>query len=193
MGSPHAGAARPGDRLAGPPHRLRLRPASRGRARGPRARGHRPGPRSLLHGDEAGVGDRARRRRRESCRRNGRQLARSAPVRRARPRNRRFECIAHLALRHRARCVERGDGRSLRRADHQPASRGRLDRAHLDDRPWGVRRHCGTDLRHRRRPAGCSLRPGLHRQSAWPRTLTAPVRSCSCRPARIELRPGPEC
>ena len=35
------------------------------------------------------------------------------------------------------------------------------------------------DRRHRRRPAGGALRPGLLRRPGWPRTPTAPAASCS--------------
>ena len=93
--------------------------------------------------------------------RHGRRLVDLEPHRRRGLRHRRHERQPHDAVRHRPAAVGRGARRAAARADRPPPGRGRVERA--------GRRHLGSvrrarrhpDQRHRRRPAGGAVRPGL--------------------------------
>ena len=146
--------------------------------RGPRAavsRAHRPRPRRLFLGHQAGVAARPRRRRarrgraRRARLRHGRHLADVAAHRRRGggdalgrgPRHRREQRVAHAALRRAARrlgrraaagcstCRARCCPRCIRRATSSATRRADLFGAPIADR------------RRRRRPAERALRPGL--------------------------------
>ena len=165
LGPPHRRAPAPGHRLAGPAHRRPLPGPDRRRSprHGPPA--HGAGPRPLLLGHQAGVAARSRwgRGRRRPGLRHRRLVAPLEPHRRRGPRHRAHQRQPDPALRHRRGPVVRGAARPVRRARIVPA-RGPADqRAVRDDhrRPAGARRH--PHQRHRRRPAGRPVRPGLLR------------------------------
>ena len=133
-------AARQRDRLAGPPHRRRVRASG---ARGARAadRGeNRARDRSLLLGDEAGVAPRSHPGRARSGGagrarvRHDRYVARVEAHRRPVTRHRPVERLADLALRHRQRRLGRRTPRAFRRAARRAARGAALERA-CSERP----------------------------------------------------------
>ena len=176
-------AAAPGHRVAGPPHRRAVRRARRRRA--PR---RSCAERTGLVLDpyfsatkiewlltEGGVADRPRPRARHDRRwllwnLTGGDRARHRPVERQ----------PHDALRHPPAGVVRRAVRPVRRAPSAPCPRC-ARRAGASASPSTA---CGVPAgipvsRHRRRPAGGPVRPGVLRARAWPRTPTAPAASCS--------------
>ncbi len=157
-------AARERDRLAGPPDGLDLRRAARRRARADVHGEDGPRPRPVLRRDEAEVAPRQRafragpRRPRRDRVRHRRLVAPLAAHGRRRPRDGRHEREPDAPLRHPRGRVGRRAARPPRRPARSPAPdravvRSRRDRFH--------RRHRRPDRRHRGRPAGGALRPGL--------------------------------
>ena len=180
VGPPDRGSPGPGDRVAGPTHRRTLRRAGRGGRARTGAPPDRPGARSVLLGVEDGVAVATRRRRRGRAPgvRHDRQLAGVEPHRRRQSRHRSVQREPHDALRHLRAPLVRRALRPVRRPDGGPApgpAVGRRVRSHR-------RRHraCPPASPSRAsqgtsRPR-CSARPASTR--AWPRTPTAPGRSC---------------
>ena len=162
------------DRVAGPPHgRLPARAAA-GR---PDPRAHRPRPRPLLLGHQAGLAARARGRRRRDGPgvRHGRQLADLEADRRRGARHRSHQRLAHACS---ARC-----GRFAGTTGCWSCSACRPTAA--GDRPSSgdVRRgpaagSAAAGDGRGRRPAGGAVRPGLPRRPGRPRSPTAPAASC---------------
>ena len=173
----HRRADRQRHRLAGPPHRRRLRDAEGARSRSALSRQDRPRSRRLFFRHQARLAARAherRARRRRTWRaglRHGRFLAdlaadrwRRSRIAQARgARHRRQQRLAHAALRHPRRRLERRVAAHARRA----ALAARRS-ASVEPR---VRPHAGRSAgrldphrRRRRRPAERALRPGLLRR-----------------------------
>ena len=164
VGPPHRPAHPQRHRLAGPAHRAAVRATARAGPGRRGARGHRPGDRPLFlrHQDPLAAGPRDRRAHRRGAGRAGLrhrgQLAAVEADAGPRARHRREQRLAHDAVRHPPqrlgpRAAE-GAARARQRAAAGLSVQPRLRR---DD---AVRR-ADPDRRHRRRPAGGAVRPGL--------------------------------
>ena len=168
LGPRHRRAARPGDRLAGPPHQRALRRAGGGRARADGHRAHRAAARPLLLRHQAEVAARHPRGRARAgaagrpAVRHRRQLADLEADRRQGACDRRDERRADPALRHPRGRLGPGHLRAPRRADGDAAGGARLG-GRLRDGARRPLRPRGADPRRRRRPAGGDRRPGLLR------------------------------
>ena len=168
LGPRHGGGRAPGDRVAGPPHRRRLRGAAR--ARGVGARAHRARARRHVPRHQAALGARPRRGRPRLRRR---RVVAAAAARR-RPRHRRRQRRPLAAVPARRRRLGRRAARPVRHPARRDAADRRLRRARRLDRG-----HPGA--RRRRRPAGLALRPAL---------LGARDRQGHARHGRVRARPG---
>lgn len=166
MGSCDRQGDPPGDRLAGPAHRGRLRALARPRPRSAGARDHRPAHRCLLLGHQARVDPRPRGRRARCSRawrarvRHGRHLAAVAADRWPRARDRRDQCVSHDAVRHPPRRLGRHAAGAVRHSA-QPAARGPCVEPPLRPHRGQRARRTGRDRRCGRRPAGRAFRSRL--------------------------------
>ena len=177
-------------RLAGPPHGGRLRPPEGGRAED--LVRERTGPRDrrvlLRHQDR--VDPRQRRRARGRRPRPGRlafgtvdSLAGLEADRRARPRHRRQQRLAHDAVQH-----PHADSGTTSCCACSACRPSLLPEVRASSEVYGrvaggARARRRADRRHRRRSAGGALRPDVRRRRAWRRTPTAPAASCCRTPA----------
>ena len=133
-----------------------LRPAARGRPRGPGPRADRAAPRPLLHRDQAELAGRERRAgvvgcpRRRGRRRHGGLLPRRPADGGPRARHRRLQRLPHAAVRPRRRRLVGRAVRAVRRARERAAAGGAVVRRGRPHRPGRVPRAGPAGRRDRR-------------------------------------------